>query len=175
MHNSLNIIVRQTQDAYKWVNKLLEPIPYEDWDNMPPVAESTVSWQVGHLIMSFYYHSVMVIVGHRKEIFSQVPLKEYAPLYTHGSAKNAIDKVDPKVLHQQLKTMQHLSMDTIRSIDEAALVQALEPTNIPHPIANTKFEALDWNVKHTMWHCGQLGMLSRMVNQPYSFEMNVTT
>ncbi|WP_216824389.1 hypothetical protein [Emticicia sp. TH156] len=40
-----------------------------------------------------------------------------------------------------------------------------------HNIFNskTKFEALDWNIKHTLWHCRQIGLLKRVVDKRYDF------
>jgi len=42
---------------------------------------------------------------------------------------------------------------------------------VHHPLAKTKFDALDWNVKHTMWHCGQLGILVRIAGERFNFGM----
>ncbi len=49
----------------------------------------------------------------------------------------------------------------------------LEPTPVAHPVAKTKFEAIDWNIKHTMYHCGQIGILRRIVDKRYDFGLRV--
>jgi hypothetical protein len=48
------MLSRQTHDAYNWINKLVKSVSYEKWDNTPSVIETSVSWQMGHLIMSLY-------------------------------------------------------------------------------------------------------------------------
>jgi len=80
----IEILSRQTSDAYNWTNKLTTSVSYDTWDNIPDVIETSVSWQVGHLIVSLYYHSIMVIVGHH--------------FFTTGSPKNAIGKARPEEL-----------------------------------------------------------------------------
>jgi len=42
-------------------------------------------------------------------------------------------------------------------------------TETKHPIAKNNFEALDGNIKHTLWHCGQLGILKRVLNERFDF------
>lgn len=165
------ILARQTADAYEWVNKVITSIPHDKWHQIPDVVESSVAWQVGHLILSYYYHSVMVIAGHQMDILQQIPLKEYNELYNDASPKLSAGKIAPAKLHQQLTMMEQKSLEIIRSLAAADLDKPLEPTPIKHPIAAIKFEALDWNIKHTMWHCGQLGMLKRIMHERYDFGM----
>jgi hypothetical protein len=71
----IEILKKQTEDVYLWTHKLVETIPLDKWNVLPDVVQSTISWQVGHLIMSHYYHSIMVIVGHQMDVIQKVPLK----------------------------------------------------------------------------------------------------
>lgn len=167
--NQIELLVKQTKDAYDWVNKLVYFIPDEKWDIMPEVVESSVTWQVGHLIISFYYHSVMVITGHQMDILQQIPMKEYSLFFHNTSSHQYAGKTKPEELRNQLKLMQEKSISIIQSLNPDELEKSLVPTPMPHPIAKTKFEAIDWNIKHTMWHCGQLGILKRVVHERYDF------
>lgn len=45
----------------------------------------------------------------------------------------------------------------------------LEPTHVIHPIAKIKREAIDWNIQHTMYHRGQIGILKRIVDERHDF------
>jgi hypothetical protein len=173
--NQVDFLAKQTEDAYNWTNKLLHSIPHDKWDVLPGVIESTVSWQAGHLIMSFYYHTVMVITGHLKDVFPVVPLQQYDKLFTNADPKNSIGNTKPQELHDQLIFVQKRSLDVIRSLTDADLEQPLVLTPTPHPIAKTKYEAIDWNIKHTMYHCGQLGILKRIVDQRYDFGLRKGT
>ena len=154
--NPVELLAWQTRDANGWINKLIESIPFDKWEITPEVIESNVSWQVGHLIMSHYFHTVMTVVGHQSDVFEKIPLREYSNLYGYNSPpREAIGKVAPVTLKEQLTFMQRRSLEIIQGLSPDDLGSELEPTRVPHPIAKTKFETLDWNIKHTMWHCGQ--------------------
>lgn len=170
---SIELLTRQTEDAYGWTNKLFSSIPYDVWDVTPDVIKSNISWQCGHLILSLYYHSILVINGHHPDILKHIPLKEYNTLFTQADPENSIGKFPAETLYNQLVSVQQYSMQTIRNLQETNLNAALETSAIAHPIAKTKFEALDWNIKHTMWHCGQIGILKRIVNERYDFRLNI--
>jgi hypothetical protein len=165
----IQILQQQTENAYGWTNKLIKTIPFEKWDIMPAVIQSTINWQVGHLIMSHYFHSIMVIVGHQMDVVQQVPIKDYAALFTDASPENSIGEIQPALLSDQLNIVQQKSIRIISSLTSEELESQLEPTHIPHPIAKTKREAIDWNIKHTMYHCGQIGILKRIVDERYDF------
>lgn len=167
--NEVEFYRYQTDDVYKWTNKLVESVPYDKWDETPEVVETNITWQVGHLVMSHYFHTMMVIVGHQRDVFEKVPLKQYDELFTIGQPKDAKGKVNPQDLLDQLKYVQRRSLEIITSIKVEDLQRALEKTPIPHPIAKTKGESLDWNIKHTMYHCGQIGILKRVIDVRYDF------
>jgi len=171
--NQVDILTKQTADAYEWTNRLVNSIPFDKWDQTPEVIESNISWQVGHLILSFYYHSIMVITGHRMDILQQVPMREYDKLFTHSSPFDAAGKADPARLRNELFLLQAKSLDTIRGLTPEDLEKNIEATGVPHPVAKTKFEAIDWNIKHTMWHCGQIGILKRIIDRRYDFGLKL--
>ena len=165
----VEMLSHQTQDAYDWASKLINTIPLEKWDEIPKNMLSSVSWQTGHLTISIYYHSIMVIKGHQMDLLQKIPVKEYNELYNQTQAQDTIGKMKPENLLNDLKQMQSKSLEIINQLQDENLNTSLEPTQAPHPIAKNKFEALDWNIKHTMWHCGQLAVLKRIVDKRYDF------
>ncbi|KEO72679.1 DinB family protein [Anditalea andensis] len=171
--NTVDLLANQTENAYEWTNKLIQSIPAEKWDVIPGQIRTNVTWQTGHLIMSFYFHSIMVIKGHQMDVIQKIPLQEYNRLFTKASPLNTIGKTTPTDLIAQLYFVQNKSLETIRSLQDVELLHELEKTDVPHPIAKNKFDALDWNIKHTMWHCGQLGILKRMVDKRFDFGLQI--
>nr|WP_295929505.1 DinB family protein [uncultured Dyadobacter sp.] len=165
----LELLIHQNANAYEWTNKLVETIPFEKWEIIPDTIETSIAWQVGHLIVSHYFHSIMVIRGHQMDILRQMPIKEYSDLFTISFAEQSVGKFNPPQLLADLKTIQQKSLEILATLNIVELQSALEPTPTPHPIAKTKFEAIDWNVKHTMYHCGQIGILRRIVDKRYDF------
>jgi uncharacterized damage-inducible protein DinB len=169
----IEILVNQTLNAYEWTNKLLAEIPFDKWEITPNVIKSNIAWQVGHLTVSHYFHSIMVIRGHQMDILQNLPMKEYSELFTASAPQLAVGRATSETLLDGLKMMQQKSVDILRSVSRSELASPLEPTPTPHPIATTKFEAIDWNIKHTMYHCGQIGLLSRVVGKRYDFGLRV--
>src|SRR5689334_9369441 len=106
----LEILTQQTESVYDWTHKLIETIPFDKWDLVPEIVESTISWQVGHLIMSHYYHAVMVIAGHQRDVIEKIPLKYYDELFTNALPKNSVGKTNPGELLNQLTIVQQKSI-----------------------------------------------------------------
>lgn len=168
----IEILSKQTKDTYQWIHKLVDSIPEEKWNETPEILESNVSWQVGHLVISIYYHSILVIKGHQEDTLKQVPIKKYSELYTfHSSPKNSAGKLTTTELKNHLEIIEKKSIEIINSLTQEELKNDLIPGKVEHPVAKTKFEAIDWNIKHTMWHCGQIASLKRTLGNPYKFEL----
>jgi hypothetical protein len=171
----IEILSKQTRDTYQWVHKLIDSIPEDTWNETPAILESNVSWQIGHLVISIYYHSILVIKGHQEDILKQVPIKKYTELYTFNSLpKNSIEKLTTAELKNHLEIIEKKSVEIINSLTPEELKSELIPGKVEHPVARTRFEAIDWNIKHTMWHCGQLASLKRILGYPYKFELKKT-
>ena len=169
---AIEILSRQTKDTYQWIHKLVDSIPEEKWNETPEILASNVSWQIGHLVISIYYHSILVISGHQKDILEQVPIKKYSELYSfYSSPKDAAGRLTPKELKSHLEIIEKKSQEIINSLTPEELKNELVPGKVEHPVAKTKFEAIDWNIKHTMWHCGQIASLKRILGEPYKFEL----
>ena len=167
--NEVELLARQTENTYEWTNKLIESVPIGKWETTPEVIETNIAWQIGHLLMSHYFHTVMVIVGHQRDLLEKIPMRQYDEIFTMGQPSAVKGRVDCVVLLDQLKLTQNRSLEIIRSLAPEQLQNVLEPTRIPHPVAKTKFESLDWNIKHTMYHCGQIGMLKRVIDVRFDF------
>ncbi len=111
----------------------------------------------------------MVIEGHQMDILKQIPLKDYDEFFNTGNPKYVEGKYKPDQLMKELMLVEQKSLEIIKSLSDHDLNKPLHPTSVTHPVASNKFEALDWNMKHAMWHCGQLGILKRIVHERYDF------
>jgi hypothetical protein len=171
--NQIEMLSRQTQSVYDWANKVLRTIPHEQWDNTPAVIDSNITWQAGHLVVSIYFHSVMVITGHQMDVLQKLPLKDYSELFTNAHPVNAKGKTTPSALYEHLLYMEKRSIEVIQSLSLQDLESALAPSPIPHPVAKTKLEALEWNINHTMWHYGQIGMIKRVIDERFDFGLKM--
>ncbi len=166
----IEILGKQTKIAYEWTNKLVVSVPHDRWDVLAEGLESNLAWQVGHLIISIYYHTIMTTVGHVPEIIEKLNLRKYTELCGYDTiAKDMVGKTKPDQLMEHLELMQDKSLGVIASLPSEDLWEAVRPTKVPHPVATTKFDAIDWNIKYTMWHCGQIAILKRLVHIPHDF------
>ncbi len=159
----------QTEDAHEWALRLCSDIPGEKWDHIPQNLDTNITWQIGHLMLSYYFHTVLVIRGHQPDLLGKLPMKEYSELFTTAPPAKSVGKVRKADLLPQLRAVQEKSLEIIGSLSEKELGDALEKTGINHPIAKTKYEAINWNIKHTLWHCGQLAILRRILDSRYDF------
>lgn len=166
----IEILIEQTKKAYEWTNKLVFSVPYEKWDELAKGIDSNISWQVGHHVISMYYHTIMTTVGHIPELIEKLNLRRYTKLCGYDTGpKDMVGTMDSKELREHLLLMQDKSLEIIESLATNDLWEPVKPTKVQHPVAKTKFEAIDWNIKHTMWHCGQIATLKRMVDTPHDF------
>ena len=150
--------------------ELLEQTPFDQWYITPEIIKSNIAWQVGHLIVSQFYHSIAVIQKPQLEIYTKIPLKEYFPIYSMAT-KSTLNELNPtpETLLSQLEMINKYANQTIESLREEDLDKELEPTKFPHPIAKTKYEALTWSFRHEMWHLGQIATLKRVLNNPINW------
>lgn len=70
---------------------------------------------------------------------------------------------------EHLRFVQQKSVAIISELSTTDFETSLEPT----PITGTKSEAVDWNIKHTMYHCGQIGILRRIVDKQFDFGLSI--
>ncbi|GAB2521631.1 DinB family protein [Spirosoma aerophilum] len=169
----IQMLIKQTANAYEWTNKLVDPVPLDRWSIIPPIVASSIDWQLGHLIISQYFHSIMVIRGHQMDILQQLPIRDYSEWFTVSGPSLSVAKVDSVNLLADLQFMQRKSLAILATLEDSELDNPLEPTPTPHPIATTKREAVDWNIQHTMYHCGQIGLIKRVVDERHDFGLRL--
>ena len=168
---AIYVLVKQTQEAHIWTNKLIDSIPEKHWDDTPENLASNISWQIGHLIISEYYHAILVVSGFDEEITEKIDLHQHNQKFGYDSIpQDLVGKTSPKMLKEQLHFMQNKVIKNIVGLKLSDLDCAVEqPIKQKHPVAITKFDAISWNIKHTMWHCGQIATIKRLIHGGYDF------
>lgn len=171
--DAIFLLKQQTQEAHNWTNKLIAEMPEDKWFTYPEGFENNVAWQVGHILVSHHFHGIKVIRGPQKDLLEKVPMMRYSSFFAFGDNIDLVQEahVSIPLLKDHLQLVQEKTIEIIESLQPEELTAALEPAPIPHPIAKNKLEALSWNIKHTMWHCGQIGSLMRKLHKPYDFKL----
>lgn len=169
--NVTELLIKQTQDAHSWTNKLIHSVPEARWEDTPDTLASNISWQIGHLVISEYYHAILVVSGFDEEITQKIDLKVHNQRYGYNSTPaELIGHSNTQLLKEQLSFMQNKVVQNISGLTLTDLESDVEqPIKQKHPVATTKLEALSWNIKHTMWHCGQIASIKRLIHGGYDF------
>lgn len=169
--NVTDLLIKQTKDAHIWTNKLIDSVAMEQWFDTPNTLASNINWQVGHLVISEYYHAIMVVTGFDAKVAEKIDLKVHNQLYGYESIpKEGIGNNNSETLKAQLLFMQNKVIQTISTLTLEDLESDVEqPVKQKHPVAKTKLEAVSWNIKHTMWHCGQIASIKRVLHGGFDF------
>lgn len=160
----------QTIDAQNWTKKLINEIPEEKWFITPDTIETNFAWQIGHLTLSQYYYTIVLINGQQNDLSVEFPVKKYSNLFAKGEKKRALlPEVSVKELLCNLELIHHKTLQTIAELNVEDLLNAVVATSKPHPFVKNKQESISWNIKHTMMHCGQMAMLKRVIDKPFDY------
>lgn len=167
--SDINLLVTQIKRVHNWTWKLIENIPSQKWLTTPEVIESNIHWQVGHLIITHFYHTIVCLKKADPDIFQMIPIMEYYPFFSAGSIVKESSNFAVEELRQNLLKVQNKEVEIFQSLSPEDLSENLFPTQFPHPVAKSKLEAIYWDVEHTMWHCGQIALIKRVVDERYTF------
>ena len=130
----IEILIKQTESAYQWTYKLFDEVPESKWDVLAPGLETSLNWQLGHQVISIYYHTVMTTIGHVGELLEQLNLKQYTERCGYGTqARDMEGTYRPELLRQDLKRMQDFSLEVIGIPGGSGLMGACAPHKSPTP------------------------------------------
>ena len=172
MNPLIKLLTTQTTAAQEWTNKLVTGISPDKWFILPEIIETNLAWQMGHLTLSQYYYTVVLITGPQQEFAEKILIKKYSGLFAKGTRmKELMTEIAVEDLLKNWQLMQEKTIEILSSLDDDHLVNEIYQTPRHHPFVKTKQDSLSWNIKHTMWHCGQIGMLRRVIDKSFDFGM----
>ena len=161
-----DILVKQTLEAHSWTNKLLDSVPSSLWNETPENLNLNISCQVGNLVLSELYHAILVVSGFDIAITKKIDLHLHSHKYGYDSVPlEYVCSDTPAVLQEQLHFMHDKVITNISGLTQADLETPVEqPIKQKHLVASTKFDAISWNIKHTIWHCGQIATIKSLTH-----------
>ncbi len=156
------------REQFDWVDNwtigLLEKHNEKHWEMIPALSTS-MNWQVGHIIISKYFHAVQSIVEDSnnlmQELCGEFSAEDFFSHYFAGSDPTAEWENRPKK-DRLLRLFVLLNAKTNNLLDSLTDADLDDATCIANPIAKTKYDALTFCFKHQMWHNGQIAMISRI-------------
>jgi hypothetical protein len=170
MNTLITHLRNHINDSHDWANKLINGLSEDKWFQTPNVIDTNIAWQIGHLTLSQYYYTIVLLHGPDKTLSEQIDMKKYSDLFAKGDKrKELLNQVTAHELEEKWNWMQDHTMDAIADLQDKDLNDETFRTHRPHPFVRTIENAISWNIKHTMWHCGQMAILKRIVDERYDF------
>ncbi len=163
----LEFIKKEIEWVDNWTSNLISDIDENDYGIVENLNTS-INWEIGHLIVSKYFHSIQSILNKNSKIIAElnqkVPLNDLFKYYFAGSnplenRKNRPDK------NQLLEYKSEIDLGSNRILEMLTEKTLTERTEIENPVAKTKYDALTFTFKHQMWHNGQIAMIKRIIRQ----------
>ena len=148
------------ETAYNWTLKLVKDVPAEDWGKTIDPLNTTLNWQLGHLVVTLYYQALVCTGADRGTIKEVIPVKDYIKWYSMGSRPGAEGQPGKADLLQALEVVYQQVQKVLPHITDEQLEEGVAS---PHPVAKTKGQALLWCSHHQSWHNGQIALTKRIL------------
>lgn len=172
MKTVVNLLKKQTNDSINWTNKLIENISPEQWFKSSEIIETNLAWQIGHLTLSNYYYGVVLVNGLDEEFSDIIGTKKYRELFAKNNNRDDLNSiVTVQEIQDNWKLLIQKTNETIETLMDRNLAEPIFAMHKPHPFVKTIEDSLSWNIKHTMWHCGQIATHSRIIGSPFDLGM----
>jgi hypothetical protein len=163
IESRLDIAIRRIETAREYTETLLEGLTEEDWFWQPEGLTTHIAWQVGHLAMAQYGLTLFRQRG-RQPIDLDLMSGRFRKQFSRGSSPAASADLSPSVeeIRNVFDRVHAQALAELPTFDEASLDETIDP---PYSGFPTKFGALLFAVDHEMLHCGQIGMLRRLMGK----------
>ncbi|MBA4063683.1 MAG: DinB family protein [Isosphaera sp.] len=154
----------QIDMARRYNRERVDSVPAAEWFVTPPGGVSHVAWQVGHVAFAEYRLCLerlrprtpadeALIPGGFIKAFGRdsTPESVAGAGFDAGQIRAVFDRVHERVM-DELPTYPDADLD-------------LPPLGMSHPWFSTRLGGLRYAPLHEMIHCGQIGLLRRMLGR----------
>lgn len=169
MNQKVEIALDQLKSAREYLFSMLEGLSEEEWFFFPKdVAEglefkTNVAWQVGHLAMAEYG-----LLLFRQRGRAEVDLGLMPGKFRKAFGKGSTPVADPEKSPGKDAILQRLEKIHCQVLEEAPTYteeSLAEPVGMPYFGYANKFGAMLMASHHEMLHCGQIGILRRLMGK----------
>lgn len=159
----IDIAIRRIETTREYTGSLLEDLSEEDWYWQPEGLSTHVAWQVGHLAMAQYGLTLFRQRG-RQPIDLELMSGRFRKQFSRGSTPAIRSEKSPSVeeIRGVFDRVHAQALQELPTFDEASLDEPIDPPYSGYP---NKFGALLFSVDHEMLHCGQIGILRRLMGK----------
>jgi hypothetical protein len=160
----MQVVGRQMEFARNYLLTLLDGLTEQEWFWSPPNFPTHIAWQVGHISMAQYGLALFRQRG-RAEVDSELMSSKFRKLFMRGSEpilERAVHPTPAEILRVLHRVQQQVGIE-LPGFDGDGLD---DPVEAPHAAFATRYGALIFSSQHEMLHCGQIGMLRRLMGKP---------
>lgn len=160
------IVLAQLNSSREYLHSLVDDLTTEQWFWTPADENccTHIAWQVGHIAMAEY--GLMLF---RQRGRAEVDLELMPGTFRKPFAKGSQPVTDPQrypapeAILAQLDRIHRQVLEEVPLMDDAGLDEPLDP---PYAGYATRYGAMLMAVHHEMLHCGQIGLLRRLMGLP---------
>jgi len=160
MSPRLQFAINLLRTARSYTLDMLDNVQPEDWFRQPTEGVTHIAWQAGHLAMVEYALCMRRVRGVKPEDTDLIS-DEFMGPFRKGSTPTAApsDYPAPDEIRRVLNRVHERTLQELPTLTEDQLD---ESSGNPHPMFETKLEAITWCAQHEMIHVGQIGLLRRL-------------
>jgi len=158
----LMIAQKSIEAARAYTHTMLEGLTDEEWFWAPDGLTTHIAWQVGHMAYAQYGLVLFRQRGRMRED-SGLMSNKFRKLFAKGSQPAPLEESLPLGdIRRSFEDIYRQSLKELPTFDEQALDDPLEPPYAGYP---TKFGCLLMAGHHEMLHCGQIGLIRRLMGK----------
>ena len=149
------------QMARDYTNNLLSDVAEDDWFRMPTEGVTHLAWQLGHLAVAQYRLMMFQLRGEVPSDGELIVLA-YVTLFGRGSVP-VPDPANYPPLTEIRATYDRVFAQAVEEVSRYSEQALNVPPQTPHRLFTTKLGAVIWAPQHEFIHCGQIGLLKRLL------------
>ncbi len=157
------LALKQIEFARSYTLSLLAEIADDEWFTMPLGCSTHVAWQVGHLAMAEYGLCLFRQRG-RAEIDTSLMTSAFRKAFSRGSVPEPDLAKNPSAAEIR-SVFDKVHAQVLLEVPSFTAESLAEPVDMPYAAYATKLGALLFCSHHEMLHCGQLGLLRRLLGK----------
>jgi uncharacterized damage-inducible protein DinB len=151
--------LEQLDFVRRYTLERLNTVPLEEWFVVPAGSGSHIAWQVGHIAAAEYRLCLERLRGRTEadellipfdflQQFSRTSTAQPPGSYSASDIRQIFDAVHERIMRE----LPAYPLDALQL-----------PPLTPHPLCTTRLACLRYAPLHEMLHCGQIGLLRRML------------
>ena len=160
--SQIDVAKRQIEFARSYSKRLLADIEPDEWFQMPGEATTHIAWQVGHLAMAEYGLVLLRVRGKEPEDKAFIT-NDFIRKFKRDSVPG--ESAAYPAMDEIMTVFDAVHAKAMEEIGSFSAEQLSEPLPMPTAAYESKLGSLLFCASHEMLHCGQIGLLRRLLGK----------